>query len=142
MPPQDPYGDFNFLVEIDGIPEMRFAECTGIGASVDVIEYREGGEPLIVRKLPGRIRYSNIILRWGETDSHALYDWFREIASGRIQRRNGSIVLLDAEGQGKVRWNFVRGWPARWEGPHLNAKGTGVAIETLEIAHEGIQRVP
>jgi phage tail-like protein len=138
--PQDPYGNFRFLVEIDGITQASFKECSGLGASVDVIEYREGGDPTTVRRLPGLTRYHHIMLRWGLTDSHELYDWFREVTSGRLQRRNGTIVLLDADGAPKVRWNFVRGWPARWEGPDLEGDEAGVAIEALEIVHEGIER--
>jgi len=140
MPLQDPYRNFRFLVEIEGIPQAGFTECSGIAAEIDVIEYREGGEPATVRKLPGRTIYRNIVLRQGVTDSHSLYDWFHDITQGKFVRRNGSIVLLDLDGTEKVRWNFVRAWPAKWEGPDLDAAGTNVAIETLEIAHEGIER--
>jgi phage tail-like protein len=140
--PQDPYANFRFLVEIEGITQAGFTECTGLGASVDVITYREGGESRTVQKLPGLVRYSNIILRWGITDSDELYQWFRSVVSGTIQRKNGSIILLDQDGTPKVRWNFVRAWPARWEGPALAGEGAQAAIETLEIAHEGIERAP
>jgi phage tail-like protein len=140
MPPNDPYRNFNFLVEIDGITQAGFAECTGFGASNDPIEYREGGENTTVRKLPGVTKYSNIVLKWGLTDSRELYDWFRDITQGKVERKNGSVILLDLDGSEKVRWNFVRGWPTKWDGPDFNAKGTDVAIETLEIAHEGVER--
>ena len=140
MPPQDPYRNFNFLVEIDGITQAGFAECSGFGASNDPIEYREGGENTTVRKLPGVTKYANIVLKWGLTDSDELYKWFRDITQGKVQRKNGSIILLDLDGTEKVRWNFVKGWPTKWDGPDFNAKGTDIAIETLEIAHEGIVR--
>ncbi len=140
MPPNDPYRNFNFLVEVDGITQAGFAECSGFGASNDPIEYREGGENTTVRKLPGVTKYNNIVLKWGLTDSRELYDWFRDITQGKVERKNGSIILLDLDGTEKVRWNFVRGWPTKWDGPDFNAKGTDVAIETLEIAHEGIER--
>src|SRR5690242_9309060 len=135
MPPNDPYRNFNFLVEIDGITQAGFSECSGFGASNDPIEYREGGENTTVRKLPGVTKYPNIVLKWGLTDSRELYDWFRDITQGKIARKNGSVILLDVDGTEKVRWNFVRGWPTKWDGPDFNAKGTDVAIETLEIAH-------
>jgi phage tail-like protein len=137
---QDPYRNFSFLVEVDGITQANFAECTGFGASNDPIEYREGGENTTVRKLPGVTKYPNITLKWGITDSDELYQWFRDITLGKVERKNGSIVLIDLDGTEKVRWNFVRGWPTKWDGPDFNAKGTDVAIETLEIAHEGIER--
>jgi len=140
MPPQDPYRNFNFRVEIEGITQTGFAECSGLEADIEVITYREVGDPT-PRQLPGRTRYSNIVLRWGVTDSHELEDWFHETTLGNIQRRSGSIILLDLDGTPKVKWNFVRAWPAKWEGPHLVGQGNDVAIETMELAHEGITRV-
>ena len=136
----DPYRNFNFLVEIDGITQAGFMDCTGFGADNAPIEYREGGENTTVRKLPGLTKYPNIQLKWGLTDSRDLYDWFREIVQGKVDRKNGSIILRDLDGTERVRWNFVRGWPTKWDGPDFNAKGTDVAIETLDIAHEGIER--
>ena len=136
----DPYRNYAFLVEIDGITQAGFAECSGFGATTDVIEYREGGENATPRKLPGATKYPNITLRWGLTDSTELYDWYQEVVRGRVQRKNGSIIVLDVAGEERRRWNFINGWPARWDGPDFSAKGNDVAIETLEIAHEGIAR--
>lgn len=136
----DPYRNYNFLVEIDGITQAGFSDCTGFGATTAPIEYREGGENTTVRKLPGQTTYPNITLKWGLTDSTELYEWFRQVVRGEVRRRNGSIIVLDTAGQEKLRWNFVNGWPTRWEGPAFSAKGSDVAIETLEIAHEGIER--
>jgi phage tail-like protein len=136
----DPYRNCNFLVEIDGITQAGFSDCSGLGADTDVIEYREGGENTTVRKLPGLTKYSNITLKWGLTDSHDLYDWHRTVVSGSVQRKNGSIVLLGLDGQERLRWNFINAWPAKWDGPDFTAKGNDVAIETLELAHEGIVR--
>ena len=136
----DPYRNFNFLVEIDGITQAGFSECTGFGASTEPIEYREGGENTTVRKLPGLTKYDNITLKWGLTDSTELYDWYRQVVKGDVRRKSGSIIVLDAAGQERLRWNFVNGWPTKWDAPDFNAKGTDVAIETLEIAHEGVER--
>ena len=85
-------------------------------------------------------KYTNITLKWGLTDSRELYDWYRSIVNGTIDRRNGSIIVLDNAGKEKIRWNFYQGWPTKWDGPDFTAKGNDVAIETLEIAHEGIER--
>jgi phage tail-like protein len=137
----DPYRNFNFLVEIDGVTQAGFSDCSGFGSSTDPIEYREGGENTTVRKLPGMTKHTNITLKWGLTDSREMYDWYREIVAGKVDRKNGSIVVLDLDGKEKVRWNFFQGWPTKWDGPDFSAKGTDVAIETLEIAHEGIERV-
>src|SRR2546423_1450774 len=102
----DPYRNFNFLVEIEQITQAGFSDCSGFGASNDPIEYREGGENTTVRKLPGMTKYTNITLKRGLTDNHDLWDWFNNIVQGKIDRRSGSIVVLDLDGTEKVRWNF------------------------------------
>src|SRR3954452_9191985 len=94
----DPYRNFNFLVEIGGITQAGFAECSGFGASNDPIEYREGNTIPTVLKLPGMTKYNNITLKWGLTDSQELYQWFRDITKGKIDRKNGSIVAADLDG--------------------------------------------
>ena len=136
----DPYKNFRFLLEIDSIVQGGFAECSGFGSNVEVIEYREGGEPKTVRKLPGKVSYPDISLKWGLTDSRELYDWHRTAVDGPIQRKNGSIVLQDDEGQEKVRWNFFNAWPTKWTGPAFNSTGNSIAVESLEITHEEITR--
>jgi phage tail-like protein len=136
----DPYKNFRFLVEIDGIVQAGFSECTGFGSDVEVVEYREGGEPSSVRKLPGKISYPDITLKWGVTDSTELYDWHKQAVNGQVQRRNGSIILMDDLGQEKMRWNFFEAWPSKWAGSDLNAKGNDVAIETLTVSCERLER--
>ena len=136
----DPYRVYNFLVEIDGITRAGFRECSGLDTTQDPIEYREGNEGLTARKLPGLNTYSNISLKWGITDDAELWEWRQQVMDGQVERRNGSIVLLDDTGEEKARWNFREGWPTKWAGPDLNATGTDVAIETLEIVHEGITK--
>lgn len=138
----DPYGNFNFLVEIDGIARAAFQEASGFDSSIDVTDHREGGDNITMRRLPGMTKYSNISLKWGVTDDAELYDWHMQWVKGdpAAKRKNGSVVLLDRQGNEKVRWNFFSAWPAKWTGPSFNAEGNDVAIETLELAHEGIER--
>ncbi len=136
----DPYRAYNFLVEIDGIARAGFRECSGLDSSQDPVEYREGNESLTVRKLPTLVKYSNITLKRGITDDADLWDWRKQATDGKVERKNGSIVLLDDTGAETVRWNFREGWPTKWTGADFNATGTDVAIETLEIAHEGIEK--
>ena len=136
----DPYNNFNFHVEIDGITRAAFHECSGFDSTIDVIEHREGGETTL-RKLPGMTKYSNIVLKRGITDDKQLYDWHIKAVKGQVDRKNGSILLLDRGGQEVARWNFVRAWPSKWTGPSLTSEGNDVAIETLELVHEGVERV-
>jgi len=144
MPNQnDPFGAFNFLVEIDGITAAAFTEVSGLEVDVDVIEYREGSDASLgVRKLPGLVKYSNIVLKRGLTADHSLWDWIKSVIDGAVQRKNMSILLLDDQRQPVLRWNIRRAWPRKWTGPALNAKTSEVAIESLEIAHEGLELEP
>ena len=136
----DPYSNFNFLVEIDGITRAAFQEASGFDSSIDVTEYREGGENTTVRKLPTLTKYSNITLKRGLTEDRELWDWHRAAVDGAVDRKTGSIIVLDRQGTEVVRWNFKEAWPAKWDGPDFNSTSTEVAIEMLELAHEGLER--
>ena len=135
----DPYSSFMFLVELDGITQAHFRECSGLASQLEVIENAEGGRPQ-VSKLPGRVKYPNIVLRWGFTGSSELYDWHMAALQGNVQRKDGSILQLDAAGNEKARWTFHEGWPTRWEGPTFSATASDVSVETLEIAYEWLER--
>lgn len=137
----NPHYNFNFLVELDGISQASFRECSGLDATTEVIEHRQGGDNVTVYKLPGKTTYSNIMLKWGSTDSAELWEWRRSVIEGRVDRKNGSIVIYDLANHTEVqRWNFVKAWPTKWEGAALDAMGNEVWLQTLEIAHEGLHR--
>jgi phage tail-like protein len=134
----DPYKNFNFTVSINGIT-AGVSECSGLDSEVNVIEYREGGDNR-VRKLAGLAKFGNVVLKRGVTESLDLYQWHRNILQGQNDRRDGSIVLLDDERKPVARWNFKNAFPCKYQGPSLNAKGNEVAIETLELACEYLER--
>lgn len=142
MPPArpDPFKVFRFRVEIDGLTASAFSEVSGLESETIVVEYRTGTDPNFSRKLPGLTKFPNIVLKRGITNDAELWNWRERVIEGTVDRRNGSIILLDDSGQDQVRWNFRNGWPCKIQGPHFNAHGSDVAIETLEIAHEGLQR--
>jgi phage tail-like protein len=136
----DPFVNFNFKVELDGIIQAAFHEVSGLDSSIDVIEHREGGD-ITPSKYPGQTKYTNITLRRGITPDTQLYDWHRQWATGdpAAQRKNGSIVLLDRQGQEKMRWNFQSAWPAKWTGPSFSSEDNNIAIESIDLAHEGVK---
>jgi len=137
---KDPFGRFNFLLEIEGVTAAGFSEVSGLANETEVIEYREGGDKVnSPRKLPGLTKYSNLILKRGVTADNSLWNWRKTVIDGAVERRNGSIILLDESRNEILRWNFYNGWPCKWEGPALKAKSNEVAIETLEIAHERLE---
>jgi phage tail-like protein len=140
MPDRQPYRDFNFRVEIDGIGESQFSEVSIPEAEITVVEYREGADKTsATRKLPGRVRYGNIVLKRGVTGDLALWEWFLAVAAGDFQPRNVSIILLDAERQPVIRWNASDAWPTKYDSSDLKAKGNEVVIEVLELAVERIE---
>ena len=135
----DPYGAFNFVVEIDGDVHAGFKEVSGLGLSVDVIEYRNGNDP-VTRKVPGLQRYPNAVLRRGFMGSLGLYAWIDGVRRGDPNaRRDVAIVLLDESRTEVARWLLVRAWPIKYEGPALNASTSEVAIEELVLTCEGVE---
>lgn len=143
MARQDPYRQFRFRVEIDGITQAGFNECSFADTTTDPVEYREGDEQPVSRKLSGLTKYGNITLKWGITDSIDLYNWRQQIidAGAEGARKNMSIILIDEAGGDKARWDINRAWPTKYDPPDFSAKGNEVAIESLEIVHEGFKRV-
>ena len=136
----DPFRNYNFLVEIDGITQAGFQEVGGLDVSTDTVEYREGSDPSHARKLPGMHKFGAITLKRGITDSDELWKWRMTVVSGKLARKNGSIILLDDAGSEKIRWNFFMAWPSKWTGPSFSASSATVAIETLEITLEELAR--
>lgn len=137
---RDPYRNFRFRVEIEGIQQAGFSEVSGFDASIDVIEYREGDEVTTPRKLPGLTKYGNITLKWGVTDSMDMYQWMQEAIEGKIERKTVTIIAIDEEGGDVATWQVIEAWPAKYTAPNFNGTGAEVAIELLEIAHEGMTR--
>jgi len=136
----NPYLNFNFTVDIGVGDELGFSEVEGLSGEIEVIEYREGADPVnTARKLPGLTKYSNVTLRRGITGRTDLFEWWKSVRDGQVQRRSVTITLLDEQRQPVVRWLLRNAWPIKLEGPALNATGNEVAIETLELAHEGLE---
>lgn len=135
-----PYGKFRYKVEIDGITAGGFSEVTGFDASIDVMEYREGDMIQTPLKLPGLKKYGNVTLKKGVVDTKALYDWLSEGVTGEVHRTTLTITLLDATEQAAASWRVINAWPVKYTAPDFNATSSEVAVETLEIAHEGMTR--
>lgn len=116
-----------------------FSECSGLEMSLDVEEYREGGANGTVRKFPTRVKWTNLRLRRGMANADDLWNWHYGFVEGKAKRRDGVVVLQnDLHVPVKV-WSFTRGLPIKWTGPSLNAAQSQVAVEELEIGHEGLK---
>ena len=136
-----PHGKFNYKVEIDGLEAGGFSEVTGFDASIDVIEYREGDMTQTPIKVPGLKKYGNITLKQGLVDSMVLYEWMTAGLEGDVERKTLTITLLDIAGRPAASWQIINAWPVKYTAPDFNATSSEVAIESLEIAHEGMTRV-
>jgi phage tail-like protein len=146
MATEELYGAYNFLLEISGVVDDTstivggFKSVSGMDSETEVIEFKQGND-LVVRKKPGRTTYANIVLERGYTATDDLWDWRLNIEEGTIDRRSGSIIILDQDGTTEVaRYNFYEGWPCKWYVPDMDSDSSGMAIEKIEIAVEKIER--
>lgn len=135
----DPIGNYNFRVEIEGVTQGAFKAVDGLDSHTEVIEYQDGDD-LLLRKRPGRTRYSNIILRRGFVNSDEFWQWRKAVAEGQVERKSGSIILMDDAGGEVMRYNFFEAWPCVWKGFELNGGGMESTVEEIQIAVERVER--
>ena len=139
--PVDPYRNFNFKVDILGITQISFAECSGLGIKVDALSYREAGNNQVVRRIPGQVQYADVTLRYGVTTSPQMWEWLSAAVSGTVERKSVSIILLDSDGATEVmRWNLDRAWVSEWHGIPFDALGHGIAIESMTLVFDTLER--
>ena len=135
----DPYGAFNFVVEINEIKVGGFSEVSGLSIETEVEPFREGGVNDYVHQLAKGTKYSDITLKRGLTDSYALSDWYEGVMEGSINRKDITIHLQNASGENMRSWSVSKAYPKKWEGPTLNAGSNAYATENLILAHEGLK---
>lgn len=137
-----PHAKFRYKIEIDGLEAGGFSEATGFDASIDVIEYREGDMTAETpMKVPGLKKYGNITLKKGLTDSRVMYDWLASGLTGEVERKTVTLTLLNETQAPAASWQIINAWPTKYTAPDFNATSSEIAIETIEIAHEGMTRV-
>ena len=143
----DQHLGLRFWIEFDNKIEVAgFSECSGLSVETEVYEYAEGGENTYTHKRPVRTKYGTITLKRGIDPGQDLYRWFQECSKGdgKITRKNISIMIYGPEPNKTpvMRWDLRRAFPVKWTGPDLRADAGAVAIESLELAHEGLIPVP
>jgi phage tail-like protein len=138
---RDPYHGFNFLVEIDGLLCGGFTHVQGLESSIAVEDRHEGGLNQYVHKILKETTYPNLTLRQGLTDLDTVWSWYDRTSRGLIERKHGTIFLLDPAGAPALWWDFRDAVPVKWTGPTFDAsQDSEVAVESLEIVHRGITR--
>jgi phage tail-like protein len=135
----DPYPNYNFKIEIDGMVDAHFAECGPVAARLPAMSYAEGGSP-VVHRIPGRVEYADVTLRWGLSSSKELWMWFQNAVKGTVERKTVAIVVYASDGTTeKVRWNLINAWPKEFQCAALNARGAEIAIYALSLAFETLE---
>lgn len=134
-------GAFRFRVELDGLLVGGFSEVTGLQSETTLFEYQEGGVNNYVHQLPKQTKYPKIVLKRGLTGSSELWEWYEGVVAGKVKRKNGAIIMNSRSNWEVCRWNFFDAYPVKWIGPDLNANGNNVAIESIEIVHNGLKTV-
>ncbi len=136
--PTDPYIAFRFEVSIDGIVAGGFEEVGGIELTTTVMQYAEGGRNGFIHNLPGPITQSNITLKRGVVD-RSLWNWYAALLQGDVQHKSGTVTVFDPTAETvQMRIDFLNAIPAKWTGPGLSASQSQIAVETLELAHQGL----
>jgi phage tail-like protein len=136
---QPPLQVGRYLVEVGNEVVANFQDCSGLTVEFEVQEVIEGGNNEFILKIPGRRKFSNITLKRGVTSNAQFMNWRPKVEGGKItvEKKNLSIVLFDHMGVPVKRWDVVQAYPTKWTGPDLKASSMEIAIETLDLAHEG-----
>ena len=137
----DPCLSFRFLVQFDDLPPGGFTDCSGLQMEAEVQDFNEGGLNTHSWKFFTRCKQSALVLKRGIVNT-SLWDWYQSMRQGTMKFRNGTILVLDEAGQKPVmEFQVLQAFPTKWVGPELNAMQSNVAIETLELAHQGLNRL-
>jgi phage tail-like protein len=137
---RDNYLTGRFYLEIEGESKAVFTELSGFQIETDVFEYREGGRNDTPHRLPGPSRMGNLTLKCGMVlDTREFFSWYLNVVHGSVKRHNITVVVYNNGGEVMARWHFLDAYPVRWIGPTLSADSSSAAVETLELAHAGMQ---
>ncbi len=134
-----PLPKFYFKVTTDSLG-ASFQECSGLDVEAQPIEYRNGDNKVFSTvKMPGLIQFGNVTLRKGIfVKDNKFFDWYAKIKMNTIKRETVVIELLDQEGATTMKWTLANAWPTKVTGTDLKSDGNEVAVESIEIAHEGL----
>ncbi len=138
-PSAEAYTNCRFYVKIDGMTQAVFTEVSGLQIETVVQDYEEGGNNGFVHRMPGRTKVSNLTLKRGITKSNEFLKWYMEIAGGKVNRKHVTVMMYDVAGNALLQWHFIDAYPVKWVGPQFSADGKTMAVETLELAHRGMQ---
>ncbi len=146
MPNENLAGSYFFLLNLGGAEAAGyFKECSGLSSEHEVVSHvgTDAQGKAMVQKFPGQLKWSNITLKRGIDKEMQLWTWRKDVLDGKIaeSRKDGTIEVVDWQGETVLTFNFVRAWPCRYSAPGLNAGANEILVEELEIAHEGFTRV-
>ncbi len=135
------------MFEVDGITIGSFMEVSGLEVQVETAEteIKEGGQNEFIHRFPGRLKWSNLVLKRGTTSDNALFDWFKQTAgesyseTDTLDRKLAALAMVDGQGEILRTWVFYDAFPVKWTGPKFAATSSEIATEQLEVAHHGFR---
>lgn len=141
---KDPLVGFHFEISVGAITGY-FTEVSGLGSETEVVEHKimsKGAKEPIIRKIPGRLKWGDIVLKRGITANMDFYDWRKQVEQGKVDaaRLDGTIIMYDQKFSPVAEWTFTKGWPSKISGPSVKSDDNSIGIEELTIVHEGIKR--
>lgn len=134
-------GAYRFMVELDGMLVAGFSEVSGLNSELELQEVAEGGLNQYTHRLPVRVKLEPLVLKRGMTTTNELWSWYSDVMRGTIQRKSGSIILYNEKDQEFRRWNFYDAYPTKWRGTDLNASSSEIAVEYVELTHNGFKAI-
>jgi phage tail-like protein len=136
----DPFMAFRFLVTFDNLPKGGFSSCSGLQMETEVLDFIEGGVNSHTWKFATRSKQTNLTLKRGIVNK-VLWDWYYDITVGKMKFQNVTVAVMDSAGaQPVIEFQLLQAFPVKWIGPELDAAQNNVAVETLELAHQGLVR--
>lgn len=142
---KDPVKSASFYLEIQGHCRGYFKECSGLGSESEVITHvtTGGNGKVVIQKIPGNLKWDNVVMKRGVTDDMGIWEWRKQIEDGKVvdARADGTITMFNQALEAVAEWTFDKAWPVKVSGPQLNASSNDIAVEELTIAHEGMRRV-
>ena len=136
----DPYMAYNFAVEVGGVVIGGFSEVSGLSSEINLESYQEGGVNGFVHQFPKNTTYPNLVFTRGLVNIDLFFIWYKATSEGIIEQKNGTILLLNSQRIPVLWWTFKKAYPVKWEGPTLNASSDEIAIERIELVHQGITK--
>jgi len=131
-----------FTLEIEGVELARFQNVGGLSWETEVVEQKQSTKDgkVVIIKRPGQTKYPDVTFKRGLSADDKLLKWYKTVLDGKVERKNGSVVVYDNAGDEVDRWNFENAWPSKWSASDLDSSSDAIVIEEVTLAVERMER--